>query len=133
MYTNQQIIEHLVLESRRASNEKVFFLELNLLDLSSPKSSRQCHEKDRVIHKLLNLVENTLQNGRNSEILSGVSSAVLCLDNFFRKLTLLSNSTEDNFDERCLLEDMKTSNDASTSDTRISHEEMELNSLNNEL
>lgn len=52
---------------------------------------------------------------------------------FFRKLTLLSNSTEDNFDERCLLEDMKTSNDASTSDTRISHEEMELNSLNNEL
>jgi len=107
VYTNQQIIEHLVLESRRASNEKVFFLELNLLDLSSPKSSRQCHEKDRVIHKLLNLVENTLQNGRNS--------------------------TEDNFDERCLLEDMKTSNDASTSDTRISHEEMELNSLNNEL
>ena len=63
--------------------KKVFFLELNLSDPSSPKSSRQCHEKDRVIHKLLNLVENTLQNGRNSEILSGVSSAVLCLDNFF--------------------------------------------------
>ena len=132
MYTNQQIIEHLVLESRRASNEKVFFLELKL-DLSSPKSSRQCHEKDRVIHKLLNLVENTLQNGRNYEILSSISSAVLCLDNFFWKLTLLSKSTEDNFDERCLLEDMKTSNDASTSDTRISHEEMELNYLNNEL
>ena len=112
--------------------KKCFFLELKL-DPSSPKSSRQCHEKDRVIHKLLNLVENTLQNGRNYEILSSISSAVLCLDNFFRKLTLLSNSTEDNFDERCLLEDMKTSNDASTSDTRISHEEMELNYLNNEL
>jgi len=86
-----------------------------------------------VIHKLLNLVEKTLQNGINYEILSSISSAVLCLDNFFWKLTLLSKSTEDNFDERCLLEDMKTSNDASTSDTRINHEEMELNSLNNEL
>ena len=65
--------------------KKCFFLELKL-DPSSPKSSRQCHEKDRVIHKLLNLVENTLQNGRNSEILSGVSSAVLCLDHFLGNL-----------------------------------------------
>lgn len=53
-----------------------------------------------MIHKLLNLVENTSQNGRNFEISSGYSSVVLCLDKLFRKLTLLSKSAEDNFAER---------------------------------
>jgi chromosome segregation ATPase len=103
------------------------------------EETRHYHEIDREIHKLLNLVQNTLQDGCDSEIPSGATSAVLCLDKLLRKLlddygTLLSKSTEDNFTERGIqLEDTKPSDDASTSDTGTGDKEIELNSLNNEL
>ncbi|KAK8461720.1 hypothetical protein SEVIR_1G087300v4 [Setaria viridis] len=103
------------------------------------EESRHYHEMDTEIHKLLNLVQNTLQDGSDSEISSGDTSAVLCLGKLLRKLlddygTLLSKSTEGNFTERDIqLEDIKPSNDASTLDTGTSDKEIELNSLNNEL
>ncbi|AQK68540.1 hypothetical protein ZEAMMB73_Zm00001d015272 [Zea mays] len=103
------------------------------------EESRHYHEMDTEVHKLLNLVQNTLQDSTNSEISSGGISAVLCLGKMLKKLlddygTLLYKSTEGNFAERDIqLEDIKPSKDASKSDTGAYEKEMELNSLNNEL
>nr|CAB3445591.1 unnamed protein product [Digitaria exilis] len=103
------------------------------------EESRHYREMDVEIHKLLNLVQNTLQDGTNSEISSGDTSAVMLLGDLLRKLlddygTLLSKSTEGNLAEREIqLEDIKPSTDTSTSDTGTSDKEAELNSLNNEL
>ncbi|KAG2655990.1 nuclear mitotic apparatus protein 1-like [Panicum virgatum] len=103
------------------------------------EESRHYHEMDIEIHKLLNLVQNTLQDGSKSEISSGDTSAILCLGKLVTELlddygTLLSKSAEGNFAERDVqLEDIKPSNNASTSDTGTSDKEIELNYLNSEL
>jgi len=103
------------------------------------EESRHYHGMDTEIHKLLNLVQNTLQDSSNPEIPSGGVSAVLCLGKMLRKLlddygTLFSKSTEGNFVEREIqLEDIKPSNDASKADTGVYEKETELNSLSNEL
>ncbi|XP_039788199.1 golgin subfamily A member 4-like isoform X2 [Panicum virgatum] len=112
-------------------------LQEKLADKS--EENRHYHEMDIEIHKLLNLVQNTLQDGSNSEISSGDMSAILCLGKLVTKLlddygTLLSKSTEGNFADRDVqLEDIKPSNNASTSNTCTSDKEIELNSLNSEL
>ncbi|WVZ77910.1 hypothetical protein U9M48_025707 [Paspalum notatum var. saurae] len=103
------------------------------------EESRHYHETDIEIQKLLDLVQNTLSDDSNPEILSGDTSAVVCLGNLLRKLldnygTLLSKSTEGNFAAREIqLEDIKPANDAYTSDTGTYDKELELSSLNNEL
>ncbi|CAL5024033.1 unnamed protein product [Urochloa decumbens] len=103
------------------------------------EESRHYHEMDIEIHKLLNLVQITLQDGSNSEISSGDTSAVLCLGKLLRKLlddygTLLSKSTEGNSADRDIqLDNIKPPKDVSTSEMGTSDKEIELNSLNNEL
>ncbi|XP_062224074.1 COP1-interactive protein 1 isoform X2 [Phragmites australis] len=107
--------------------------------LDEKTESKKYHDMDIEINKLLNLVQDTLQDGSNSEIPSDATSAVLCLGKLLRKLldeygALLSKSTVSSFAEREIhLEETKSSNNASTSETGTYDKEMELNTLNNEL
>ncbi|GJN18998.1 hypothetical protein PR202_gb06225 [Eleusine coracana subsp. coracana] len=105
------------------------------------EESKHYHDVDTEIQKLLSLVQSSLQDGSNNnyEVPSVATSAVLGLGELLRKLlddygTLLSKSTLGTVAEKEIhLEETKSSNNASTSDTGTYAKEMELNTSNNEL
>ncbi|KAL6888663.1 hypothetical protein ACP4OV_009689 [Aristida adscensionis] len=102
------------------------------------EENKHYHDIDSELHKLLELLQNTLHDGSDFETPSGVASSMLCLGKLLRKLVddygaLLSKSTAGTAIEREIhLDETKSSNDPSTSETGYD-KDMELITLTNEL
>ncbi|KAL6629826.1 hypothetical protein ACP70R_029591 [Stipagrostis hirtigluma subsp. patula] len=105
------------------------------------EESKNYHEVDREIQKLLDLVQNTLQDHNDFEIPLGATSSVLCLGKLLKKIlddyvALLSKTTVSTATEREIHLDetngTKSSDDPSTSEIGYD-KEMELSTLNADL